>query len=120
MHAHDSTLPSYTTPGRHRREVRPGRIRLDLRPAWGEDTVVAVQVLVNGYPVTTTEDETVIQVPSGPMCVEVCPVDEPRTTTAEITFVLGEDELLDLSWTAPLLGLGTGRLQVESVQHGFA
>ena len=76
-------------------------------------------MLVDGFPVTATGTETVIQVPSGPLCIEVCPADQPRSTTAQVELVLGEGELVSLSWTAPHLGLGTGRLRVESVQHGF-
>lgn len=117
---HDAALPSYTTAGRHRRQVGPGRIRLDLRPAWGDTGGLgAVEVLVNGFPVTATEDQTVIQVPSGPMCVEVCPVDQPRSATTQVEFVLGDGELVDLSYTAAHLLLGAGRLRVEAVQHGF-
>ena len=117
---YDSTLPNYTTAGRHRRAVGPGRIRIDLGPSWGHRDLGAVEVLVNGFAVTASGDEIVIQVPSGPMCVEVCPTDQPRSMTAQVEFVLGEDEQVYLSYTAAHLSQGTGRLRVDAVQHGFA
>jgi len=104
----DAAQTSYTTAGRHRRDIGSGRIRLTARL----DADAGAQVLVNGYAVRPERDETVIVVPAGPMLVTVHDPGARAARPVEVEFVLGEGHTVDLVLTAPRMRLGSARLQV--------
>lgn len=111
-----NTLPtsegsSYTTAGRHRRDVAPGRIRLRV-PALRAGAPWPA-LLVNGWPVEVRATETVIQLPPGPVLLEVSRPGDAPARAVRVELVLEEGADVDVRLVAPRLGPGPRRLLVS-------